>query len=68
VSLDAHHFNPDTTAQIHEAGGVYLTQVKENQASFLQQCKLLHTQFLPFAETIGHEKEQGRVGADRCRT
>jgi len=38
-----------------------LTQVKENQAVFLQQCKLLHTQFLPLAETIGHEKEHGRV-------
>jgi predicted transposase YbfD/YdcC len=63
VTLDAHHFNPTTTAQIHQAGGVYLTQVKENQAIFLQQCKMVHTQFLPVAETIGHEKEQGRVTA-----
>jgi predicted transposase YbfD/YdcC len=61
VTLDAHHFNPTTTAQIHQAGGVYLTQVKENQAIFLQQCKMVHTQFLPVAETIGHEKEHGRV-------
>jgi hypothetical protein len=61
VSLDAHHFNPTTTAQIHQAGGVYLTQVKDNQAIFLQQCKMLHTQFLPLAETIVHEKEHGRV-------
>ena len=61
VSLDAHHFNPATTAQIHQAGGVYLTQVKENQAIFLQQCKMLHIQCLPRAETIGHEKEHGRV-------
>ena len=56
VSLDAHHFNPTTTAQIHQAGGVYLTQVKDNQATFLQQCKTLPTQFLPLAETINHEK------------
>jgi len=61
VSLDAHHFNPTTTAQIHQAGGLYLTQVKENQAIFLQQCKIVHQQFLPLAETIGHEKEHGRV-------
>jgi predicted transposase YbfD/YdcC len=61
VSLDAHHFNPTTTAQIHQAGGVYLTQVKENQAIFLEQCKMLHAQFLPLAQTIGHEKEHGRV-------
>jgi hypothetical protein len=31
VSLDAHPFNPATTAQIHQAGGLYLTQVKENR-------------------------------------
>jgi predicted transposase YbfD/YdcC len=61
VSLDAHHFNPTTTAQIDQAGGVYVTQVKENQATFLQQCKTLRTQFLPLAETIGHEKAHGRV-------
>ena len=61
VTLDAHHFNPATTAQIDQASGLYLTQVKENQAVFLQQCKLLHTQFRPLVETIGHEKEHGRV-------
>ena len=61
LSLDAHHFNPITTAQINQAGGLYLTQVKENQALFLQQCKMLHTQSLPLAETIGHEKAHGRV-------
>ena len=61
VSLDAHHFNQITTAQIHQANGIYLTQVKENQATFLKQCKILHTHSLPLAETIGHEKEHGRV-------
>jgi predicted transposase YbfD/YdcC len=40
---------------------VYLTQVKESQAIFLQQCKMVRTQLLPFAETIIHEKEHGRV-------
>jgi predicted transposase YbfD/YdcC len=61
VTLDAHHFNPATTAQIDQASGLYLTQVKENQAVFLQQCKMLHTQLPPLAETMGHEKEHGRV-------
>jgi len=61
VSLDAHYFNPTTTTQIHQAGGVYLTQVKENQAIFHQQCKDLHAKFLPLAETINHEKAHGRV-------
>ena len=54
-------FNPTTTAQIHQAGGLYVTQVKENQAIFLQQCKIVHQQFLPLAKTIGHEKEHGRI-------
>ena len=48
----------------HERGmreGDGLTQVKENQAIFLLQCKMLQTQCLPLAETIGHEKEHGRV-------
>lgn len=61
VTLDAHHFNPATTAQIHQAGGVYLTQAKENQVIFLQQCKLSHAQSQPLAETIDHEKGHGRV-------
>jgi DDE_Tnp_1-associated/Transposase DDE domain len=67
VSLDAHHFNPTTTAQIHQAGGVYLTQVKENQAVFLQQCETLHTQVSPLAETINHEKAHGRVTTRRSQ-
>ena len=67
VSLDAHHFNPITTAQIHQAGGVYLTQVKENQATFRQQCKLCCTQFLPLAETINHEKVHGRITTRRAQ-
>jgi predicted transposase YbfD/YdcC len=61
VSLDAHHFNPATTAQIHQAGGLYVTQAKENQATFLQQCKALRTQSSPLAETVEHEKAHGRV-------
>jgi hypothetical protein len=67
VSLDAHHFNPTTTAQIHQAGGVYLTQVKENQAVFLQQCETLRTQVSPLAETINHEKAHGRVTTRRSQ-
>ena len=39
VSLDAHHCNPATTAQIHQAGGLYVIQVKENQPILLKQCQ-----------------------------
>jgi hypothetical protein len=31
VTLDALHFNPKATRQIHQAGGVYVIQVKDNQ-------------------------------------
>ncbi|MCX7114009.1 MAG: hypothetical protein NTX45_28855 [Proteobacteria bacterium] len=37
-------FNPATTAQIHQAGGIYLTQAKENQPVYLQQCQALRTE------------------------
>jgi predicted transposase YbfD/YdcC len=67
VSLDAHHFNPITTAQIHQADGIYLTQVKENQAIFLKQCKSLPIQSKPLAETISHEKAHGRVTTRRAQ-
>lgn len=67
VLLDAHHFNPTTTAQIHQSGGIYLTQAKENQALFLQQCKQLHTQFSPLAETTAYEKAHGRVTSHRAQ-
>jgi len=60
VSLDAHHFNPITTTQIHQANDIYVTQVKENQAIFLKQCKSLSTQFTPLAETMSHDKAHGR--------
>ena len=65
ISLDAHHFNPKTTSQIQQAKGIYLTQVKENQATFLKQCKELNKGFSAFAETIEHEKAHGRV-TTRC--
>ena len=67
ISLDAHHFNPMTTTQIHQAKGVYLTQVKENQAIFLKQCQLLSTQSVALAETTSHEKSHGRVTTRRAQ-
>jgi predicted transposase YbfD/YdcC len=67
LTLDAHHFNPITTAQIHQAGGLYLTQAKENQATFLGQCQGLCRETAPLAETIDHEKAHGRITLRRTR-
>ena len=67
VSLDAHHFNPATLGQIHQAGGLYLAQAKENQPVFLQQCQALRTESTALAEAAGHEKSHGRVTTRRAQ-
>jgi predicted transposase YbfD/YdcC len=67
VSLDAHHFNPATLGQIHQAGGIYLAQAKENQPVFLQQCQALRTESTALAEAVGHEKSHGRVTTRRAQ-
>jgi len=67
VSLDAHHFNPTTTTQIHQAGGIYLMQAKENQPVFLQQCQALRSQALALADEVEHEKAHGRVTTRRAQ-
>ena len=35
ISLDAGHAYPDTLAPIHEAGGLYVVQIKQNQSQLL---------------------------------
>ena len=67
VSLDAHHLNPATLGQIHQAGGIYLAQAKENQPVFLQQCQALRTESTALAEAVGHEKSHGRVTTRRAQ-
>jgi predicted transposase YbfD/YdcC len=67
VSLDAHHFNPATLGQIHQAGGIYLVQAKENQPVFLQQCQALRTESAALAETVDHDKANGRVTTRRAQ-
>jgi len=67
ISLDAHHFNPKTTTQIHQEKGIYLTQVKENQATFLKQCKALKADFKALAEIVEHDKAHGRITVRRAQ-
>lgn len=61
VTLDALHFNPKTTRQIHQAGGVYIIQVKDNQPELREQ--LIH--WAAHVEPLGHlsttEKAHGRI-------
>ncbi len=61
ITLDAHHCNPKTTAQIASAGGTYLTQVKENQPTLLKQCQLLEKEGALLFRSESHEKSNGRL-------
>jgi hypothetical protein len=61
TQVDTHHLNPATTAQIDQADGLYLTQFKKISDIPAAMQTVAHTQFLPLAETIGPEKEHGRV-------
>jgi len=61
ITLDAHHCNPKTTAQIASAGGTYLTQVKDNQPVLLKQCQLLEKEGALLFHSESHEKSNGRL-------
>lgn len=60
ISLDAHHCNPKTTAQINQAGGLYLTQVKDNQPKLKEQCEIL-AETSPLGNDTTVEKAHGRI-------
>jgi len=61
VTLDAHHCNPTTTAQIHQAGGQYVIQVKENQPILLTQCQSLAATAGPLGSHDACDKGHGRL-------
>jgi len=61
VTLDALHCNPTTTAQIHQAGGLYLTQVKGNQPILRAQCQSLAAETEPLGSQTDHSKGHGRI-------
>lgn len=61
VTLDAHHCNPKTTAQIHQAGGQYVIQVKENQPILFNQCQDLAVTSVPVSSHPESDKGHGRL-------
>lgn len=61
MTLDAHHCNPTTTAQIHQAGGQYVIQVKENQPLLFTQCQSLAATALPLGSHAEYDKGHGRL-------
>lgn len=67
ISLDAHHCNPETTAQIASAGGKYLIQVKENQPLLMEQCRNLGVETHTLFSYENHEKGHGRLTTRSAR-
>jgi predicted transposase YbfD/YdcC len=63
VSLDAHHCNPLTTAQVHRNEGRYLVQVKGNQPILQKQCCSLENSGEVLGENIEYDKANGRMTA-----
>jgi len=61
VSLDAHHCNPKTTAQIHQAGGEFVLQVKANQPTLLKHCQRVAAPTPARAGHVEHTKDHGRL-------
>ncbi|MDM8541460.1 ISAs1 family transposase [Desulfococcaceae bacterium HSG9] len=58
---------PKTTAQIHQAGGCHLTQVKENQPVLPAECKKSAAEGTPAGSDIDTEKGHGRVTVRRTK-
>lgn len=61
ITLDALHCNPLTTAQIHQAQGHYLVQVKANQATLLTAVQTLATTAPPLGTCQSVDKAHGRL-------
>lgn len=61
VTLDARHCNPLTTAQIHQAHGAYLVQVKANQSALRTAVPTLAASDVPLGTCQSVDKAHGRV-------
>jgi predicted transposase YbfD/YdcC len=60
VTLDALHLNPQTTAQIHQAQGTYLIQVKENQPELRARVEVWAKDREPLGSVRTEEQAHGR--------
>jgi predicted transposase YbfD/YdcC len=61
VSLDALHCTPLTTAQIHQAHGGYVVQVKANQRTLLTTVRTLTTTGISLGTAQSVDKAHGRL-------
>ena len=66
ITLDAAHCNPITTAQIHQAQGTYLVQVKANQPTLLAAGRALAEMAVPLGTCQSVNKAHGRLELRRA--
>ena len=66
ITLDAAHCNPVTTAQIHQAHGTYLVQVKANQPTLLAAGRALAETAGPLGSCQSVDKAHGRLEVRRA--
>jgi len=61
MTLDALHLNPKTTAGLHQKGGGYLIQAKDNQETLLDQMKTIAETGDPLGYSESVDKAHGRL-------
>lgn len=61
ITLDALHFNPTTTQQSHQAGGLFIIQLKDNQPTLFEQMSQEAAEALPVGTLKSTHKGHGRL-------
>jgi predicted transposase YbfD/YdcC len=61
ITLDALHFNPTTTQQCHQAGGLFIIQLKDNQPTLFEQMSQEAAEAVPLGTLKSTEKGHGRL-------
>ncbi len=61
ISLDALHFNPTTTQQSHQAGGLFIIQLKDNQPTLFGQMSQEAAAAVSLGTFKSTEKSHGRL-------
>ena len=61
IMADALHLHPSMTRTVHEAGGVFILRLKDNQKELAQDMKDHAAAFAPAKEQKAMEKGHGRL-------
>lgn len=61
ITLDALHFNPTTTQQCHQAGGLFIIQLKDNQPTLFEQMSQEAAEARPVGTLKSTDNGHGRL-------